>query len=529
MKGNSIRAKYQRIALEYEQHCKRIAQATSIDITENYVEKNKRIKEIQTDYITWFEYYFPNYAKVKSAWFHKKLANKIINNKVIRLLAELYRGAGKSVHIDMGIPIYLMLVKGELKFMLLIGENEIKAKKLISAIQAQLQYNKRIINDYGEHFKFGDWAEGNFATKDNVRFMAIGFGQNPRGVREGSDRPDYIVVDDIDNRRHFKNERLMSESVDYITEDVWGTFDNMEGGTERFIYANNNIHKKSITNRLKLYFNAVSKKMKEQNMTSPFVVFTVTAVKSLDTFEPEWIEKASAKYWREKYNSMPYRSFMREFMHVHVEEGKHFKPEFFQWRKPQKLDKYDALVFYGDLSYKETACFKGMWLVGKIGRTFDIIHGFLRQSSRSAIAIWLYDLYQDKKLEKYPIKYIIEGLFAMDEFVNDFDTEGDGRGYHIPVIADKRTKTGKDERIEALSAFFERRNVFFNENEKDHFDQIELREQLLAFEKGSETAKDGPDALEGAFAECNRIAVIEKFSPRITERSNIINQSKNRY
>ena len=49
----------------------------------------------------------------------------------------------------------------------------------------------------------------------------------------------------------------MRESVDFITEDIWGTFDADENAIERFIYANNNFHKNSITNRLKLYFKAV--------------------------------------------------------------------------------------------------------------------------------------------------------------------------------------------------------------------------------------------------------------------------------
>jgi len=521
--------KYQKIVADFDLHCDRIAKATEIKLGESEKDKLERIAYLEGDYIRWFEYYFPNYAKVKSAWFHKKLSSIIIKNRILRLLAEIYRGGGKSVHIDMGIPLFLMFVLNELHFMLLVGETDPKAKKLLSGIQAQLQHNKRLLNDYGESFNYGDWSDGDFVTKQGVRFMAIGFGQNPRGAREGSERPDYIVVDDVDNRRHFKNSTLMADSVDYITEDVWGTFDNMEGGTERFVYANNNTHKKSITNRLKEYFKTAEKKAKDDGEKSPFKVLTVCAVKNLNTFEPEWPEKASAAYWKKKFRDMPYRSFMREFMHVHVEEGKVFKYEFLQWRKPLKLDRYDALVFYGDLSYKDDACFKGLILVGKIGRDFDIIHVFLRQASRAAIAAWLYDTYEYHKLGKYPIKYRIEGLFSMDDFVSDFDQEGDSRGYYIPVVADKRPKADKFDRIEAMSAFFERRNVYLNENERDGYDQLELKDQLLAFDKGSGAAVDGPDALEGAVAECNRTARIDKFEPRTVPLAEVRRGSKNRY
>ena len=195
---------------------------------------------------------------------------------------------------------------------------------------------------------------------------------------------------------------------------------------------------------------------------------------------------------------------MRKFMHVHIEDGTIFKIEDMQWKKMLPLNEYDALCFYGDLSYKANACHKGMILIGKKGREFHIIHVFLRQSSRTALAKWLYDLYEEQNLNKYPkIRYWIEGLFAMDEFVNDFDTEGDERGYYVPVRADKRPKGEKYDRIEATQSFFGRRNVWFNIDEKECPDQIELVDQYLAFEKGSGAAVDGPDAAEGGFSKLN--------------------------
>ncbi|MEG1762874.1 MAG: hypothetical protein RR256_04615, partial [Bacteroidales bacterium] len=115
-----------------------------------------------------------------------------------------------------------------------------------------------------------------------------------------------------------------------------------------------------------------------------------------------------------------------------------------QWKPMLPLKEYEALCFYGDLSYKAAACFKGLILVGKKDREFHIIHTFLRQSTRVLLAKWLYDLHEDKGLKNVPkIRYWIEGFFAMDEFINDFDSEGDQRGYYIPIKADKRPKGDK--------------------------------------------------------------------------------------
>ena len=284
----------EKLLQDYDRHCSRIEKATQIKLGETTGEKAVRMKMLEGDYIKWWEYYFPQYAKSKSAKFHKTLGDEIIKNPKIRMLAEMYRGAAKSCHINIGIPLFLMFVKQQLRFMLLVGSTDIKAKKLISDIQAELVKNAKLKHDYGNKFSLGDWSEGNFITTDGVRFMGIGFGTDPRGLREGADRPDYITVDDVDSKKHINNDRIMSESVDYIEEDIMGCFDSSDVGfesTERFVYSNNNFHKNSITNRLKIKYKAAIKRNKADGIKSDYHVLTVAAVTDLRTFTPTWPEK----------------------------------------------------------------------------------------------------------------------------------------------------------------------------------------------------------------------------------------------
>ena len=503
--------KYNKLIADYDKHCIRIGQATSINLNESHVDKMQRIAYNEKEYVRWFEYYFPNYAKKKSAWFHRKLAKAIIENKKVKALMEAYRSSGKSVHIDLGIPLYLYLAKNDLHFMLLVGENDKKAKALLSGIQAQLQYNHRIKNDYGNKFQQGDWSDGDFMTSDGTRFMAIGFGVSPRGAREGAERPDYIAVDDVDNKKHVKNNELMSEAVDYINEDIMGCFDSDDDATERFVYANNNFHKNSITNRLGEFFKLKIKEAKAAKEKTDYFHLRVDAVIDIKTFEPNWPEKTSAEYWKKKYLSMPYRSFMREYMNTHISEGKVFKAEWLQWTKILPYKKYDAIVAYGDLSWSDDACHKSIVFLGKIGRQFHILHTFFRQTSRASLAAWLYDIYEDKKLDRESIQYLIEGLFAMSEFINDFDEEGDIRGYYIPIVPSKRAKGDKYDRIEGISGFFERGNTFWNEAEKDTADFTLAVETFLAFEKGAKIPLDFLDALQGGFTEVNAITFVSQF------------------
>ena len=517
----------QKILKQYEEHCRKVAQATTININESPGDKLRRIKELEKDYVTWFEYYFPMYAKSKCSPYHIEIADLIISNKIIDILLEIYRSGAKSVHADMGIPLYLYYTD-DLFFMLLIGQTVDKGKKLISDVQAQLQYNQRLLNDYGTRYKYGDWSEGDFSTIDGVKFVSRGFRQSVRGLREQSERPDYIVIDDVDSIELCNNEKRSRKAYDWVWEDLKGTFD--EGSKrKRFVCANNNFHKNTIINQLKQEFERINEKARTVKRKVKHFIVTAKAVKDLNTFEPTWPEKTNSDYWRTKFEETPYRSFMREYMHVHIQDGEIFKPEYMQYKEMPTLDKYDALCFYGDLSYKDAGDYKGMGLVGKIGREFHLIFCYLRKSSRKALAEWLYDLVEDNNLLDYNITYQIEGLFAMDDFVNDFDTEGDVRGWYIPVTADKKSKADKFDRIESMAGYFERMNMFFNAKYRGNNDFQTMEDQLYAFEKGSGANDDGPDFLQSGVSKVNKITFVTKFDPKTKSRKDLLKEKKNRF
>ncbi|UZX27747.1 phage terminase large subunit [Riemerella anatipestifer] len=528
MKLNRLMEKLLR---EYDEHAKSIEQSTGqgINPNESPAERRKKRLEWEKDYIVWFEEMFPHYAKVKCAWFHKKLANIIINNDVCEVLAEIYRSGAKSVHICMGIPLYLY-VTGKLRFMLLVGQTDLKAKKLISDIQKELVHNRKFIHYYGKKFKFGDWADGDFTTTDGVKFMTSTPEKSPRGLREGNERPDYIVVDDVDTKQRVNNDERSVKLLDWAMEDLKGTFD--EGSPyRRFIVANNNFHKNTLINQLKVHYKIITEKLKAAGIKSHHFILTVPAVKDLTTFEPNWPEKTSAAYWKEKFIGSIYRHFMREYMHVHIVEGSIFKNEWIHYKPRLQYRKYDALCFYGDLSYKETGDFKAMVFVGKNGREFHVLDAFVRQTSKHNVAVWLYDKVEDDKLSNYNIQYFIEGNFAQDEFVNDFDLEGEDRGWIIiPVVPDKKSKEGKFDRIESMQGFFIRKNIYFNKALEHSPDIQELINQLLAFQKGSGAHDDAPDALQSAIAKLNRPDNAKSIAKsRTTSRKEMISKQKNRF
>ncbi len=494
---------YDKMIRDYEKHCLYIANVANCEIHESVEEKDKRIKETEKDYGKWFSYYFTQYAKVTCAWFHIAFAKLIIKYKVIFILLEWYRSAAKSVHADMGVPLFLYLAKNEMNFMLLLGETDIKAKKLLSGIQAQLQYNKRLINDYGSKFQNGDWANGDFTTVDGVKFMAIGFGVSPRGAREGANRPDYIVVDDVDTKKHVNNDRLMREAVEYINEDVFGCFDSNDNATMRFVFANNNFHKNSITNRLKTLYTTFIKKAKEEKKTTPYHILTVNAVKDLTSFEPNWKEKTSADYWKNKYKNTPLHSFMREFMNKHVEVGKIFKPEWVTYKQALPYDQYKILLGHADLSYTSTGNSKSQVLLGATDYEIHLLEVFCRTSNMTEAMDFYFNLVKKLNKQKLSALFFYDATAAQGEIYDGIYQIEAARHKCYSFPMPEHQTANKEMKIEAvLTGLFFNRRLIIAEHLKGTPDLENGLNQLFGFEKGSGLDDDFPDNLASA---CNLI------------------------
>ena len=80
----------------------------------------------------------------------------------------------------------------------------------------------------------------NSKLKGGAKFLAIGRGQSPRGLRDREARPDYINIDDLDDDDLCKNERRVKEATEWVKEALFGALD---AGRGRFIMVGNLISK----------------------------------------------------------------------------------------------------------------------------------------------------------------------------------------------------------------------------------------------------------------------------------------------
>jgi len=257
------------------------ASNASVNAFETHSEKQARIARAKKDFKFMVSYYFPHYATSESADFHIEFANMVAKNQKFKGFAEWGRGLAKSVVTDILIPFWLHL-RGEPVYMVIVGNSYNKAVQLLADIRAEFEMNPRIISDFGAQKTQGSWEEGFFITKDGFIGQALGMGQNVRGLRVKSQRPNYLVPDDIETKDTVKNEKRQNEVVTWILQDLIPT---MDGEIRRFVQSNN-----------AAYPIMIQKKLQEQNPK-----WKVHHIKAYDpvTYKPRWNQKYHDNYYRE--------------------------------------------------------------------------------------------------------------------------------------------------------------------------------------------------------------------------------------
>ncbi|MFP5039417.1 hypothetical protein [Parasediminibacterium sp. JCM 36343] len=461
-----------------------IHNSTKNHVLETTAAKARRIKTLLANYETFCHYYFPEYCYAPFAAFHKQIQQNIAERPNHIFLEQWSRGFAKSTHLGLFLPLYLKC-KGKLNGMIVGSLNEDMAGTKLDDLQANLQANQRLINDFGEQYRYGSWEDGEFVTKDGVPFYAFGKMQTPRGFRFKWKRPNYGLVDDLNDARQLKNQAIAQEDKRWVMEELKPALWTREWW---LVIAQNKFHDQAVTTLLEL---------DEEIQT------TTHRVNILDeNGESNWPENPDfAKAAIANIKASEGAGFIRERMNTPFEEGTTFKAEWLNhWVQPLPADKYDGvLIHYLDPSYKSTdkSDYKFWILLGKKEINYDILDAWGEKTTSKNM--WEHAYQINEEYDTANIKHCIEASFIQDELHGrELDRVAAEKGYMLRVNYDKRSKGDKFQRIETLQPLFQRGLIRFNIEKKDTTGMKLLRAQLLAIEKGSRLNDDGPDALEGA-------------------------------
>lgn len=489
----------------YEDLCNRISQNTGVDPFESEVEKKDRIDILKKDFRKFVSFYFEHLitddetgVRIESPDFHVRIANKTKRSIKYKGWLQWSRGHAKSVVATTLLPLWLWINK-EINFLVVIGQNEDKAKILLSDIQAEFASNPRLINDFGSQKLAGNWEDGFFKTKSGFLAKAIGVGQDPRGLRSGKHRPDMLVADDWETKETSKNPKRQKEYANWFLR---GCIPAMTPKRRRVLIAQNKFHPTMI-------FDLVTEGKKSWDIDR------VDAFNPI-TYEPIWPEMFTPQFFRDQETDIGALEVAAEYNNTPHIEGKEFKDEYIHWVKLPRLDHFDQIVGRWDVAYggTTTSDFNAVRIWGlKDGKKY-LIDCFVQQSKVIKAVEWI-AMFQQRLPKSVTIQIGFEAQFWNESILKTIKEVESKDKIKLNLIKIERRKGNKFDAIMSMLPDYQNGLVFYNRQLKGHNDTMTGLAQLKGIEPGYSTKDDAPDADKYAFDYLDRFTASKNTSSRV--------------
>ncbi|MCA6607446.1 phage terminase large subunit [Bacillus safensis] len=488
--------------------------------------------------------------------FHAKLSSILDSvsnrNKTARIAWAASRGHAKSAYLSNAYPVREIVYKKR-RMILIISETNAGSIKFIKWVAGQLKYNQKLREDFGEVLyeqktRNEKDSETAFITTTGIKMEATSLGTQIRGFRNGSQRPDLVLLDDLESLDSNNTPELRQKAKDWLNQDLMPAGDPTKTA---FIFMGTLVHFDSLLNYvlqerrdfIKNSFPAIIKPPKRTDLWAEFERIYKEYVPSDEEVE-EMMQaesedsmstpnaRAAIRFYEEHKAEMDEgaevlwpgrfplpaliiekvnigtKAFNTEFMNNPIDEDSQlFKPESFSYWTDFKLNRKDYAVYMGiDFAMgKERGDFSAIVTIAKHKKTGKIyvidaygerIHPdkFLRRIV-------------EKVIEYLPDRIAAESQMAQEFFIDTLKRELVVQGYPAGSRVTKiNQRSRKELRIEALMPQIEKGEIEF------HRSQTLLLEQFERY--GSNWHDDLPDALEMAVSVSKRAKTMLQEKPK---------------
>jgi predicted phage terminase large subunit-like protein len=444
--------------------------------------KEERKKKGEHNVLEFAKIYFPDYVPSDFAKFHKEW-EKIRNIEKEPVLLMAFRGSGKSTYFTLLDPVH-EIAYGRRNFMLFSSYNEEKSGRFTGRILAELLYNQRLKNDFGDFIPGGKRpALDNFTVNvpgsggKTVGVLAVSMGQDPRGFVHGPSRPDYVRLDDIQSRQRAKSRKFVKASIDWIMQDLIPALAN----TYSCVIVATPLNTQCVASTLE----------KGSDEINPI---KTCKFPSEARGKPTWEAAFPLSRLARLKRTIGSLAYGQEFLLVPIAlDERIFKEESIKGYELEELSaiRFASVFSWTDPSIKheEKHCYKATVCAGITNEgAIYILEARIRKESVQRMVDGMYSIYNRHN----PHRMFYEDNGGQAFLGEVLSMKAREEGYPIPYRAETNT-IHKDTRIEGtLSAPIENGIIRFYRVDSD---QKELIDELLQFPDGE--YKDGPDALEG--------------------------------
>lgn len=296
--------------------------------------------ESANKFLLWWFFYFREDFRVLLADFHYDWIEAYFSWK--NVMTEWFRGWLKTALV-IAITTY-KIANNFCKFVVWQSYEDTASTENTTNIARNL-LSKRVSNDYWKLFKLSWWSKedlekksvSNFDTTNKVKVRAASLWQKLRGALSKTDRPDLLIVDDIDVSDSVRNPEVIEKNYQKLT---WETFWAMtKDGTAKIFFLWNTINQDWIVPRFR----------KEKKGTLNWIVFHQPLIIDGEVqwgfFTEEVIEKIKEDEWPISFN----QNYL--LIPIDAYEDGFIKREHLRYYDYLNIDDFDNLYMHADTTH----------------------------------------------------------------------------------------------------------------------------------------------------------------------------------
>ena len=223
--------------------------SNSENIIKNIFSNRTFRKELAYKDITWFfTIYFSDYITYELANFQKEILSLITDKKNSNVVITSFRGSGKTTFCAEVLPIWAILGKWQLKFILIVCQTQPRARDTLANIRSDLVNLGLLVEDFRpREGKTDKWSENSIVIpKYGARITVVSVGESIRGIKHREHRPQIIVCDDLEDVPSARSVENRDKVWQFVNGELIPTGDK----NTRVIFIGNKVHNDSLMMRL---------------------------------------------------------------------------------------------------------------------------------------------------------------------------------------------------------------------------------------------------------------------------------------
>jgi len=213
-------------------------------------DKAVRISTVKQSHFWFFHFYFCHYVIYETATFQKEMFSFTEKDGTEITVIVAFRGSAKSTIMTMSYPLWAILGDQQKKFVLILSQTQDKAQQHLLNIKKELESNDLLKKDLGPfQEEKNQWGiQALVIPRFGAKIATGSVGQSIRGIRHYQNRPDLIILDDIEDLDSVKTKEGRKKTYDWFTGETIPAGDKKT----KIVIVGNLLHEDCLLKRLKI-------------------------------------------------------------------------------------------------------------------------------------------------------------------------------------------------------------------------------------------------------------------------------------